>query len=74
MNPENNGAPSAPIEIAGLATRDSVQADLQTNDGTASGGDTVDKDAPPGLTLPPDDVDLPGPAYNLESPKGEAEE
>jgi hypothetical protein len=73
MNPENNGAPNAPIEIAGAATRDSVQTDLQPNDGTASGGDTVDKNALPGLTLPPDDVDLPGPAFNLESPSSEPE-
>ena len=73
MNPENNGAPDAPIEIAGEATRYSVQRDLQPNDGTASGGDTVEKDTLPGITLPPDDVDLPGPTYNLESSGGEAE-
>ena len=74
MNPENNGAPNAPIEIAGEATREAVQTDLQTNDGTASGGDTVDKDALPGITLPPDEVDLPGPAFNLESSSGAAED
>lgn len=73
MNPELNGAPHAPIEIAGLATRDSVQTDLQPNDGTATGGDTVSEKAPPGTVLPPDDVDLPGPAYDLQDPKGEAQ-
>ena len=67
MNPENNGAPNAPIEIASEATRDSVQTDLQTNDGTAVGGDTIEKAAPPGTTLPPDDVELPGPTYDLGS-------
>ena len=73
MNPELNGAPNAPIEIAGEATRDSVSTDLQTNDGTATGGDTVEKNALPGTTLPPDDVILPGPAYDLEDPKGGAQ-
>ncbi len=73
MNSELNGAPNAPIEIAGLATRDSVQTDLQSNDGTASGGDTVEKSASPGTTLPADDVALPGPAYDLEDPTGDAQ-
>lgn len=67
MQPHDNGATSAAMEISGEATRDSVQTDLQFNDGTASGGDTVDPLALPGDVLPPNDVELPGPVFNLES-------
>lgn len=73
MNPELNGAPNTPVEIAGEATRDSVATDLQANDGTASGGDTGETNAAPGTTLPPDDVALPGPTYNLQNPEGTPE-
>ena len=71
MRSSHPGAPAPANEIAGEATRDGVGTDLQNNEGTASGGDTVEPDAPPGQTTPPlAGVELPGPTYDLGDQSG----
>jgi hypothetical protein len=62
MRPPDNGATDALTEIAGEATSDGVRTDLISNDGTAAG----DPQHPDGHNAPPpDDVELPGPTYEL---------
>ncbi len=71
MRTQESGAPGLASDIAGEATREGVKTDLQTNDGTAAGGDTVEPDAPPGKTMPPlAGVELPGPTYDLDDQSG----
>jgi riboflavin biosynthesis pyrimidine reductase len=67
MKTQAEGATDMATEIAGEATRESVQTDLQPNDGTASGGETVRPDSALGTVTPPlPEIELPGPVYEID--------